>query len=153
MAQTFFADTDMRQQYKLDAVVAVVDATHTSTHLDKVKPDSVKNKVGEQVLFANQLILNKTDLVNNAKRKQVILELHTINVGANIVETTRSQVNLDHVLGVQAFSLACLLQHKDEFLTQDLSNHQNNKHVTSMGIKVDGALNTGQLKVWLLQLL
>lgn len=50
----------------MDGVVTVVDAKHVSQHLDEEKPDGAVNEAMEQVAFADRLILNKTDLVDDA---------------------------------------------------------------------------------------
>lgn len=153
VAQTFFADADVRRRYELDAVVTVVDAAHASAHLDEVKPDGVENEAVEQVAFADRLILNKIDLVDDAERTRVISRLRAINASADIVETTRSRVDLDRVLGVRAFDLARVLQREEDFLTQDPSDHRHDERVTSVGIEFDGALDAGRLNAWLSRLL
>src|SRR5689334_1711114 len=64
VAQTFFMDDALRTQLRLDAIVTVVDAKHILTHLDEVKPDGVENEAVEQIAFADRVILNKQDLVD-----------------------------------------------------------------------------------------
>src|ERR1700746_1955059 len=57
VAQTFFVDDEMRDQFRLDGIVTLVDAKHVSLHLG----DSDECK--EQIAFADVIVLNKTDLV------------------------------------------------------------------------------------------
>ena len=57
VAQTFFMDEDIHDQYLLDAVVTVVDAKHGQQTLDE--HDEARAQVG----FADRLLLSKTDLV------------------------------------------------------------------------------------------
>src|SRR6476660_6195367 len=54
VAQTFFADEEMRAKLRLDGIVTVVDAKHLTLHLD----DSREAK--EQIAFADVILLNKT---------------------------------------------------------------------------------------------
>src|SRR5690348_17753166 len=61
VAQTFFVDEDVRAKTELDSVTAVVDAKHLPLRL----ADS--REAAEQVAFADQIILNKTDLVSEAE--------------------------------------------------------------------------------------
>ena len=57
VAQTFFLDDDLREQFVVDAIVTLVDARHFEQHLGELKEPAV------QVGFADVVILNKTDLV------------------------------------------------------------------------------------------
>ena len=58
VAQTFFVDEDVRAKTRLDSVTTVVDAKHVLLRL----ADS--REAREQVAFADQIVLNKTDLVD-----------------------------------------------------------------------------------------
>ena len=57
VAQTFFVDEDVRAKTRLDSVTTVVDAKHVLARL----ADS--REAREQVAFADQIVLNKLDLV------------------------------------------------------------------------------------------
>src|ERR1700675_4725461 len=55
VAQTFFIDEDLRDDFQLDAIVTLVDAAHISRQLATVAA------AADQVGFADLLVLNKTD--------------------------------------------------------------------------------------------
>src|SRR3954470_21437054 len=61
VAQTFFMDEGIHDQYLLDAVVTVVDAKHADKTLDD--HDEARRQVG----FADRILLSKTDLVDDGK--------------------------------------------------------------------------------------
>jgi len=63
VAQTFFVDEDIKEKYRIDGIVTVVDAAHIEQHLDEEKPEGVENESVEQLAFADRVILNKCDLV------------------------------------------------------------------------------------------
>jgi len=50
----------------LDGIITVVDAKHILPHLLKVVPEGAENEAVEQVAFADRILLNKMDLVDDA---------------------------------------------------------------------------------------
>lgn len=152
VAQTFFVDDSVKALYELDAIITVVDAAHIIPHLEEEKPEGVENEAVEQVAFADKILLNKLDLVDDAQKEQVVSKLREINKFCNIIETTQSAVDLDAILGVKAFDLNRVLQFDDEFLNTE-GEHMHDDAVTSVGMSFDGALDLGRLNAWLSQLL
>jgi G3E family GTPase len=99
VAQTFFTDDEMKQSFRLDAIVTVVDAKHVLQHLD-VEDESVK-----QLAFADVILLNKTDLVTPAELDALESRIHRINRVARIHRTQNCDLPLDRVLNVGGFNL------------------------------------------------
>ncbi len=110
VAQTFFMDDDVRAKTKLDSVTTVVDARHVLLRLEDSK------EAREQVAFADQIVLNKTDLVDEAELGHVETVLRRLNPLAPIHRATRSNVPLDTVLGRGGFDLDRILELEPEFL-------------------------------------
>jgi G3E family GTPase len=99
VAQTFFTDDEMRRNFRLDAIVTVVDAKHVSAHLD-LGDESVK-----QIAFADVILLNKTDLVSRGDLDALEGRIRGINAVAASYRTHDCDVSLDKVLDVGGFSL------------------------------------------------
>src|ERR1700710_1362498 len=110
VAQTFFVDEDVRAKTQLDSVTAVVDAKHLLLRL----ADS--REAVEQVAFADQIILNKTDLVTEAELAAVERAIRRLNPLAPIHRAERSDVALDKILGRGGFDLARITALEPEFL-------------------------------------
>jgi G3E family GTPase len=110
VAQTFFMDDDVRARTKLDSVTTVVDAKHVQLRLDDSK------EAREQIAFADQIVLNKTDLVDEAELREVEARLRRLNPLAPIHRATRSDVPLETVLGRGGFDLDRILELEPEFL-------------------------------------
>ena len=110
VAQTFFMDDDVRAKTKLDSVTTVVDAKHVLLRLEDSK------EAREQIAFADQIVLNKTDLVPEPELKAVEARLRRLNPLAPIHRATRSNVPLDTVLGRGGFDLDRILEVEPEFL-------------------------------------
>jgi len=151
VAQTFFMDDEIASQLRLDAIITLADAAHILEHLDEVKPDGVENESVEQVAFADKIVLNKTDLVDEAQRHEVIRRLRAINALAEVLPARRADIDLAEVLDVHAFDLDRVLQNDPAFLTD--TEHQHDSTVTSVGIDLPGELDQRKLDAWLSTLL
>jgi G3E family GTPase len=110
VAQTFFTDDEMKQSFRLDAIVTVVDAKHVSQHLD-ADDESTK-----QVAFADVILLNKTDLVTPAELDALEARIKRINAVAKIYRTNNCDIPLDHVLDVGGFNLSRATELDPKFL-------------------------------------
>jgi G3E family GTPase len=110
VAQTFFLDDDLKQQFMLDAIVTVVDALHFEQHLDEMK------EPGEQVAFADVILLNKTDLVPADALERIERRVRAINATAKIFRTQNSNLPVEKVLNVGAFDLGRALAVDAAFL-------------------------------------
>jgi G3E family GTPase len=99
VAQTFFTDDEVKQNFRLDAIVTVVDAKHITQHLEQ-DDESVK-----QLAFADVILLNKTDLVPPTALDALETRIRRINAVAKIHRTRDADVPLDHVLDVGGFNL------------------------------------------------
>ncbi len=122
VAQTFFADEDVAEKTKLDAVVTVADAKHLVLRLD----DSREAK--EQIAFADVILLNKTDLVTPAELAQVEARIRTINPYAKVIRTNKCAVDSKEILDRGAFSLNRILSLEPDFLTHDYSDGHDHAH-------------------------
>ncbi len=110
VAQTFFVDDDVKEKARLDAVVTVADALWLKDRL-KDAPEA-KN----QIAFADVILLNKTDLVDEGGLREVEARIRAINPYAKIHRTERSNIALDKVLGQNAFDLDRILDIEPQFL-------------------------------------
>jgi len=110
VAQTFFVDDDVRAKTQLDSVTTVVDAKHLPLRLKDSR------EAAEQIAFADQIILNKTDLVSEAELREVEAGIRELNPLAPIHRATRSQVPLEAILGRRSFDLSRITELQPEFL-------------------------------------
>ena len=110
VAQTFFVDEEVRAKTRLDSVTTVVDAKHVLLRLADSK------EAREQVAFADQIVLNKTDLVDDAQLAEVERRLRRLNPLAPILRAQRSGVDLELILERGSFDLDRILDLEPEFL-------------------------------------
>merc|ERR1719446_1650042 len=136
VAQTFFADDFVQQHMRLDGILTLVDAKHIIPHLDDEKPEGVENEAVEQIAFADRILLNKCDLVDSEEELvEVEKRIRAINETVPIKRTTNSEIEMDFILGIHAFSLDKIMEMDDAFL-KDEHAHQHDPRVSSVGIDV-----------------
>jgi len=110
VAQTFFVDEEVKAKTKLDSVTTVVDAKHLPLRLKDSK------EAREQVAFADQIVLNKTDLVTEEELRSVEAAIRRLNPLAPIHRAVRSNVPLTAILGRGGFDLDRIADLDPEFL-------------------------------------
>jgi G3E family GTPase len=110
VAQTFFVDEDLKDEFVLDAIVTLVDTLHLPAQLRR------EPAAAEQIAFADVVLLNKADLVDEASLARLSRELRAINGTAKFLRCERAAVPLDQVLGLGAFDLERALMVNDAFL-------------------------------------
>ena len=110
VAQTFFMDDDLREEFSLDGIVTLVDAVHIEQQLGR------SDESTEQIAFADVLVLNKTDLVNGEVIDRLESRLRDMNRMARVVRSEMANVSVDTVLNLGAFDLDQVLERRPTFL-------------------------------------
>merc|ERR1712046_448692 len=153
VAQTFFADDFVQSNMRLDGILTLVDAKHIIQHLDEEKPEGVENEAVEQIAFADRILLNKCDLVENeSDLDDVTKRIRAINESVAIKRCTNSEVDMDFIMGIHGFSLDKIIEMDDAFL-KDEHAHQHDPRVSSVGIEVKGEVVQQKLNEWISWLL
>jgi G3E family GTPase len=124
VAQTFFVDPVLQAGTQLDSVTTVVDARHILQRLDDTR------EAAEQVAFADQIVLNKTDLVDADALAEVERRLRRLNPLAPIHRAQRSKVPLQEILGRGGFDLQRIVALEPQFLQAhaDGDGHVHDEH-------------------------
>jgi G3E family GTPase len=123
VAQTFFMDEGIHDQYILDAVVTVVDAKHAQKQLDE--HDEARRQVG----FADRILLSKTDLVEEGAVDELMKRLKNMNPRAQYKKAHFGEADIKELLDIRGFNLNAALEVDPEFLTSDY--HEHDDDVTS----------------------
>jgi len=150
--QTFFMDESIKEYARLDGVVTLIDAKHITQHLEEEKPEGAENEAIEQVAFADRLLLNKIDLVEEAELTAVEERLRAINKYAPILKCHKASVDMDQVIGIKAFELERVLEMEPEFLDPN-AEHMHDETVSSVGFDMPGTLNMERTNAWIAKLL
>ena len=165
VAQTFFTDEEVKESFRLDGIVTVVDAKHVGLHFDDMR------EVREQIGFADVILLNKTDLVTPAELEKTEARIRKMNPMAKLYRTENAKIDLTKVLNVGGFDLKRALELEPDFLKaseeehdhdhehegedhhehehEEEHDHHHDEDVTSVGISSPGDLDEKKLSDWL----
>jgi G3E family GTPase len=92
-----FLGTELRDVTRLDSIITLVDAANFS--LDLFNSEAAQS----QITYGDIILLNKTDLVDEADVDLLEVRLRDMKEGARIIRTTKSQVSLPMILSVGLF--------------------------------------------------
>ncbi|MCP9908706.1 GTP-binding protein [Cyanobium sp. BA20m-p-22] len=122
VAMTFMAG-DLRDRLRLDSIITVIDAEHFSV-------TALESPIARaQVVYGDILLLNKADLVDELRLKEVEAELRAIKTDARILRASRGDVPLGLLLSVGLFEtdrLASLQAQEDAH--EQHHNHGDHHH-------------------------
>ena len=110
VAQTFFMDDEIREEFTLDGIVTLVDAAHIGQQLGR------SDESTEQIAFADVLVLNKTDLVETESLDTLEARLREMNRMARVVRSEKADIPVETVLNLSAFDLDQVLERRPTFL-------------------------------------
>ncbi|MFM7635116.1 MAG: CobW family GTP-binding protein [Cyanobacteriota bacterium] len=96
VAMTFLG-SDLRDATRLDSIITLVDA-------ENFGPEILEGEVARaQVVYSDMLLLNKCDLVDEARLNAVERELRAIKTDARILRSVKGEVPLPLLLSVGLF--------------------------------------------------
>lgn len=87
VAFTFFSNQWISNNFRLDAIVCLVDAQHIKKHLEDASSGDL-NEAVNQIAFADVVLLNKIDLVSREELDAARDLIRSINITADVVEVT-----------------------------------------------------------------
>ena len=113
VAQTFFMDDEIAEQYLLDSILTLVDAKHGDQQLDD------RQEARRQVGFADQIFISKTDLVDGRTVDALIHRIKHMNPRAPQTRVNFGEVPIKDVFDLKGFNLNAKLDIDPDFLKAD----------------------------------
>ena len=117
---------------RLDTCVTLIDSADFYTNLGSMKTYDNSTIVGtipelmmDQVEFANVILCNKTDLVNEGQQNDIMEKLKLLNPKAKIVKSINSKIDVMEILNTS------LYKDKEEFWVTSTKNETNGKEYTT----------------------
>ena len=122
VAQTFFMDDEVAEQYLLDSILTLVDAKHAADQLND------RQEARRQVGFADQIFISKADLVSQDELDALIHRLKHMNPRAPMRPVHFGEVALKEVFDLRGFNLNAKLDIDPDFLSVDDHDHGHEHH-------------------------
>jgi G3E family GTPase len=160
IAQTFLVDPALQAKVRLDSITTLVDAKHIDMRLDDSR------EAAEQVAFADQIVLNKTELVDEAALRAIETRLRRLNPLAPIHHAVRADVPLEAVLGRGSFDLDRLTMIEPALLDDACSapghvhdahcehdhghhHHRHDHDITSVSLLAHRPMDEQKIEAWI----
>jgi G3E family GTPase len=123
VAQTFFMDDEVAEQYLLDSILTLVDAKHAAQQLND------RQEARRQVGFADQIFISKADLVSPEELDALTHRLKHMNPRAPMRPVHFGEVALSEVFDLRGFNLNAKLDIDPDFLkVDDGHDHEHHDH-------------------------
>ncbi len=122
VAQTFFMDDEVAEQYLLDAVVTLVDAKHAAQQLND------RQEARRQVGFADRIFISKADLVSADELDALTHRLKHMNPRAPIARAHFGEVPIREVFDLRGFNLNAKLDIDPDFLGGHSDHDHGHEH-------------------------
>ncbi len=150
VAQTFFADPDIKARTRLDSIITVVDAAHIAEQL-KNSPEA-----REQIELADTLLLNTQETQTAEQLAATEEAIRSINPYTNMLRTSRAEVDISTLFNRHAFSLTHMLELDPNFVTDaESGDHHAHSHtdITSVSLTTDKPIDGKKFDDWFMPLL
>ena len=140
VAQTFFMDEEIAEQYLLDSILTLVDAKHAETQLTE------RLEARRQIGFADQIFISKSDLVAKEEVEALMHRIKHMNPRAPQKTVHFGEVAIADVFDLRGFNLNAKLDIDPDFLKDDnavdpdnlgpfLGQQKNSHHVHDDDVK------------------
>jgi len=142
VVQSFMIDDQCRSCFRIDNVIALVDAKHALSKLDENEGRN-EGTACAQIAFSSTVLLNKVDLADEEALKAIEKRVKEINSVVNIIRCEQAEVDMSKLVNVGAFDLSRVLeeQYMDEEEFNTFYEPKMDQTISNVGIRCDGALN------------
>ncbi len=144
VAATFLFDEDIQNYIQLNAIITLVDAKQVTKQLETMP------EVHKQIGYADVLVLNKLDLVDENQKQAVKRLLGDLNTEARVYEARHGAANIPNLFSLNMLTARHVLQANFADTTLAEPAHQG---LVSYSFIIKEPLIEGKLSPWLMAML
>ena len=122
VAQTFFMDDEIAENFLLDSILTLVDAKHGNQQLDD------RLEARRQVGFADRIFISKSDLTSAEETDELSHRIKHMNPRAPQQRVHFGEVPIKEVFDLHGFNLNAKLDIDPEFLKAADHDHHHHGH-------------------------
>jgi len=150
VVQLFMVDDRCRASFKIDNVVALVDAKHGLAKLNEHR-GATEGTVCAQIAFSSTVLLNKIDLVDTASLEAIEKRINEVNSVVKIIRCQHGRVETSKLFNVGAFDLTKVLeeQYMDEEEFTMFYEAKMDNTISNVGVRCTGELNMFALQMFI----
>jgi G3E family GTPase len=144
VAEVFYFDPLINSKFYVDGIVTVIDAVNVEKHLED------NDECYKQIAFADLILINKVDLVDESHLLQTKKLTALVNPLAKTIDCSHANVDIDEILNQSSLNEKPLKSHD----SQEHDNHHEHGHnhkspIESLSLDVPGAVNQATFRYWL----
>jgi len=138
-----FLETELRAMTRLDSIVTLIDCANYSEAFSNYQA------IESQIQYGDIIVLNKTDLVDEAEVDSLEIKIKNFKKNARILRTQKSQVPLALVLSVGLFESDTYFEGAESESKNDIkSDHLENDGLPSLSTQSDRPLDFIKLQYY-----
>jgi G3E family GTPase len=152
VAQSLYADENIRREFALGGVVTLVDAKNIASCLDE------SGEAQEQIAFADLVLLNKFDLASAEELDETERKISRLNRLARIVRTRSSELDLNEIFALEMQGLTSKADadaeashdgpHKDGHHGHHGHGHHHLQGIDTVSLVDQGQLDHMKVSMW-----
>jgi G3E family GTPase len=149
VVQSFMVDDRCRQAYRIDNVIALVDAKHGLEKMDEKGGNT--GTACAQIAFSSTVLLNKIDLVDASTLDAVEKRIREVNSCVRLIRCEHGRVDMTKLFDVGCFDLRAVLeeQYMDEEEFNKFYEPKMDNTISNVGVKSQGPINLFALQMFL----
>jgi G3E family GTPase len=140
VAEVFYFDPHINNSFYVDGIVTVIDAFNVEQHLEE------NDECYKQISFADLILLNKTDLVDEKLLSKTKSLVSLINPLVKTIDCQHSKIDVQEILNLCSFHEKPL---DDDIPDEKHHGHNHKTTIQSISLKIHGAVNQATFRYWL----
>ena len=143
VAEVFYFDPLINTKFYVNGIVTLVDSVNVDKHLDD------NEECYKQIAFADLLLINKTDKVDEARLQDIKKIVELVNPMAEQIRCSQAQVDISKILNVESLHEKLMNEEAETKEPEHHHGHEHNSPIVSLSISVQGKINQAKLRYWL----